>query len=173
LAGEISAARFRPPDNPGGGAALGLSVSGRTITTISKRIEVPSSADIRRSLKLLRSPQPARSPDRAPHPLWSKKSPGLKTHQQAYGEHPARLGLMSPLAQSRHLDQAPTNSGLPHRRAKGAATRMLDLTPPRDIPTLPFATRARCPHNVRFTTPTNRHRGTRASRPESALERTT
>jgi hypothetical protein len=56
---------------------------------------------------------------------------------------------------------------LRHRRTKGAATCVLDLTPPRDIPTLTFAIRARCPH-VRFTAPTNRHRGTRASRPERA-----
>jgi len=52
----MSAARFRPPDNLGGWAPLGLSVSGRTIlTTISKRIEVPHGANARRSLEVLRS----------------------------------------------------------------------------------------------------------------------
>jgi len=95
----MSAARFRPPDNLGGWAPLGLSVSGRTIlTTISKRIEVPSRADTRRSLKLLRS-EPARlTVHRAP--LSGQKSPlvlKLTKRPSNYGERPARIGLMSPL----------------------------------------------------------------------------
>jgi hypothetical protein len=39
---------------------------------------------------------------------------------------------------------------LRHRRTKGAATRMLDLTPPRHIPTLPFASILACPQHVRL-----------------------
>src|SRR5882762_10839926 len=101
----MSAARFRPPDNRGGWAPLGLSVSGRTIlTTISKRIEVPSRADTRRSLKLLRS-QPARH--RAPL-SGQKKSPSLRPSN--YGERPARIGLMSPLGQSLQFDDVRVTS---------------------------------------------------------------
>ena len=97
----MSAARFRPPDNLGGWAPLGLSVSGRTIlTTISKRIEVPHSANARRSLKSLRS-QPARlTVHRAPSLV--KKSPlvlKLTKRPSNYAERPARIGLMSPLGQ--------------------------------------------------------------------------
>ena len=40
---------------------------------------------------------------------------------------------------------------LRHRRTKGAATRMLDLTPPRHIPTLPIASIQPRVGNVRLT----------------------
>src|SRR6202043_387398 len=90
----------RPPDNLGGWAPLGLSVSGRTIqTTISKRIEVHTGRT-----QDVGSSHFAASPLGRPCTSLSlvKKSPmvlKLTNRPSNYGERAARIGLMSQLGQ--------------------------------------------------------------------------